>query len=261
MVTTRRTNSALQAAGRGKGGTTNNGNEVQGMGHGSRVNHKNDEHSHTQRTHTTGGSRTSMSAALVEELSEQIKKRDAQMKQQDYQIEMMKKAIAKTGLKTENGESEETEEKDDSEDSVTFKLVKKVKNKGKGVAMESTHKMFMDCKPPSFKGGEDSLVCKRWVRKINQIFDAGNYSDKQKVSYVVLLCKGEALECWESVNTDLTSRTEQMCFNCRGMGHVAAACTQAKYQPGGENKKREVGKTTARAYNMVANKKEHDDEE
>ncbi|GKA82947.1 zinc finger, CCHC-type, retrotransposon gag domain protein [Tanacetum coccineum] len=55
--------------------------------------------------------------------------------------------------------------------------------------------------------------------------------------------------------------TEQMCFNCRGMGHVAAACTQAKYQPGGENKKREVGKTTARAYNMVANEKEHDDEE
>ncbi|GJU62849.1 uncharacterized protein Tco_1244684 [Tanacetum coccineum] len=67
----------------------------------------------------------------------------------------------------------------------------------------STHKMFMDCKPPFFKGGDDSLVCKRWVRKITQIIEAGNYTDRQKVKYAVLLLDGEAMEWWATINVNV----------------------------------------------------------
>ena len=46
------------------------------------------------------------------------------------------------------------------------------------VMIGSTYKTFLSCKPPVFKGGEDPLVCRRWIRKMERIFKKCSFYGK-----------------------------------------------------------------------------------
>ena len=73
----------------------------------------------------------------------------------------------------------------------------------------STFKTFLGCKPPTFKGGEDSLACVRWLRKMEQTFRSAQFTEAQKVNYVVRMFEGEALEWWDSVDQTLSEATRR----------------------------------------------------
>jgi hypothetical protein len=68
----------------------------------------------------------------------------------------------------------------------------------------SSYEVFVSCKPPVFQGGEDPLVCRRWIRKMEQIFDSAVFTEGQKVRYSIRLLEGEALDWWESVDQTLS---------------------------------------------------------
>lgn len=56
----------------------------------------------------------------------------------------------------------------------------------------------MDFKPPTFKGGEDPVACMRWLRKMEQFFESGNFAERHKVTFTVRVFEGEALHWWDS---------------------------------------------------------------
>lgn len=68
----------------------------------------------------------------------------------------------------------------------------------------SSFKNFMDCKPPTFKGGEDLLACMRWIKKMEQVFESGEFTSRQQVTFVVRMFEGEALDWRDSVSSAMT---------------------------------------------------------
>ncbi|PWA56192.1 hypothetical protein CTI12_AA417370 [Artemisia annua] len=72
----------------------------------------------------------------------------------------------------------------------------------------STFESFMKCKPPSFKGSTEPLDCLRWILKMEQTFDSGEFTEPQMVKYAIRMLDGEALEWWNSVSLAL-SRTSR----------------------------------------------------
>lgn len=49
----------------------------------------------------------------------------------------------------------------------------------------SSYKTFLNFKPPAFKGGENPLVYRRWIRKMGQTFKSAVFTENQKMdSYV-----------------------------------------------------------------------------
>ncbi|PWA86609.1 hypothetical protein CTI12_AA139090 [Artemisia annua] len=72
----------------------------------------------------------------------------------------------------------------------------------------STFESFMKCKPPSFKGSTEPLDCLRWILKMEQTFDSGEFTEPQMVKYAIRMLDGEALEWWNCVSLAL-SRTSR----------------------------------------------------
>ncbi|XP_023746169.1 uncharacterized protein LOC111894316 [Lactuca sativa] len=73
----------------------------------------------------------------------------------------------------------------------------------------SSFKTIMDCKPPTFEGGESAVACLRWIRKMDQTFRSGEFPEDQKVNYVVRMFDKEALEWWDTIDARLTEATRR----------------------------------------------------
>ncbi|KAL4591735.1 hypothetical protein LXL04_004706 [Taraxacum kok-saghyz] len=140
----------------------------------------------------TQSAHSSTSAARIEEMEEQIRARDAQISQ-------MQQALRAAGLlPTWSGPLE-----DEAQSRSVPRETVVVKENSRG----STFKTFMGCKPPFFKGGEDSLVCFRWLCKMEQTFRSADFTEDHKVNYAVRMLEGQVLEWWDSVDQLLTKAT------------------------------------------------------
>ncbi|GKE14301.1 hypothetical protein Tco_1421878, partial [Tanacetum coccineum] len=77
------------------------------------------------------------------------------MKKKDAEMAEMQKAMIDAGLMDSQKTAAETEQETEAESMP--RNLGKTEIEGVGQGSLSTHKMFMDCKPPFFKGGDDSL--------------------------------------------------------------------------------------------------------
>ena len=139
----------------------------------------------------TLSARSSTSVARMEEMAEQIRARDVQIAQ-------MQQALRAAGLLPND---ERLEDEVQSRSVPRDRVVIDDDRRG------STFKTFMGCKPPIFKGGEDSLVCFRWLRKMDQTFRSADFTEEQKVNYAIRMLDGHALEWWDSVYQLLNEAT------------------------------------------------------
>jgi len=73
----------------------------------------------------------------------------------------------------------------------------------------SSFKIFMSCKPPTFKGGDDALTCLRWIRKMEQTFSSAVFTEEQKVNYAIRMLEGQALEWWDSIALLISAGTRR----------------------------------------------------
>ncbi|CAI9282707.1 unnamed protein product [Lactuca saligna] len=107
----------------------------------------------------------------------------------------MRQAMHAAGLLPPEGEKEGGDQSFDDEAHNRFvpgqEVVRVVICRG------SSFKTFMDCKPPTFEGGESVVACLRWIRKIDQTFRVVRTFDK------------EALEWWDTIDTRLTEVTRR----------------------------------------------------
>ena len=141
----------------------------------------------------TLSARSSTSVARMEEMAEQIRARDVQIAQ-------MQQALRAAGLLPND---ERLEDEVQSRSVPRDRVVIEDDRRG------STFKTFMGCKPPIFKGGEDSLVCFRWLRKMDQTFRSADFTEEQKVNYAIRMLDGQALEWWDSVYQLLNEATRR----------------------------------------------------
>lgn len=61
----------------------------------------------------------------------------------------------------------------------------------------------MDYRPSKYHGGENALECLSWIMKMEQTFWLGDFTESQKVIYVVRMLKNEALWWWDAINKRL----------------------------------------------------------
>ncbi|KAL4575489.1 hypothetical protein LXL04_022334 [Taraxacum kok-saghyz] len=156
-------------------------------------------HRPTRRTRSVRSLRSNQSttsSAIIEDLAKQVRARDETIAQ-------MQHAMQAAGLfpKPDEPASNKTESGDES------RSIPREAPEVKLVQRGSTFKTFMECKPPTFSGGEDSLAFIRWLRKMEQAFRSASFTENQKVNYAVLRLEGEALEWWDSVDQHLTEAT------------------------------------------------------
>ncbi|CAI9261119.1 unnamed protein product [Lactuca saligna] len=64
----------------------------------------------------------------------------------------------------------------------------------------SSFKTFLDYKPPTFEGGDSAMAFLRWIRKMDQPFQSGEFTEDQKVNYAVRKFDKEALEWWDTID-------------------------------------------------------------
>ena len=48
------------------------------------------------------------------------------------------------------------------------------------------------------------MVCMRWIRKMEQTFKSGKFTEIQRVNYAVRMLESEALEWWDSIDQALS---------------------------------------------------------
>ncbi|KAL4579672.1 hypothetical protein LXL04_015828 [Taraxacum kok-saghyz] len=153
---------------------------------------------HNHRVQPSESARSTSSAAQIAEMENLIKSRDAQIAQ-------MQQAMRAAGLLPDDvgGMDGFQEEEAHSSSMCREPSVVNIVHEG------STFKTFLGCKPPTFKEGEDSLACVRWLRKMEQTFRSAQFTAEQKVNYVVRMYEGEALEWWDLVDQTLSEATRK----------------------------------------------------
>ena len=57
---------------------------------------------------------------------------------------------------------------------------------------------FRKLDPPIFKGTKDPIETNNWLKEIERLFRATEFSDEQQVILAIFVLKGDALEWWES---------------------------------------------------------------
>ena len=134
------------------------------------------------------------STSVIADLRDQLEEKDRRMNEMHAAMLAAGLLKAPTALDGE-GSSHQVSQKDETRMRV---VAENVNLRG------GTYKTFLSCQPPSFKGGEDPLECKRWIRKIEQTFRAACVADSQKANYAIHLLGGEALEWWDSVYESMT---------------------------------------------------------
>ncbi|KAJ9555770.1 hypothetical protein OSB04_010384 [Centaurea solstitialis] len=78
------------------------------------------------------------------------------------------------------------------------------KAKEKAKAKGCSHKNFLGCKPPEFRGCSDPVVCLYWLREMEMAFEASECDSSQRVKFASHLLKGEALTWWNLTRSSLT---------------------------------------------------------
>lgn len=136
------------------------------------------------------------SAAVIAELREQLLDERNQRQEMSAQLGELRAAMRAAGVLR----SQTVDRSGDEEERLNDEGGPMVQN-----PRGSTYKMFLSCKPPTFKGGDDPLVCMRWIRKMEQTFATGNYNESQKVNFAVCMLEGEALEWWDSIQQGITA--------------------------------------------------------
>ena len=153
---------------------------------------------HNQRVQPSESARSTSSSAQIAEMENLIKSCDAQ-------IEQMQQAMRAAGLLPDDVGGMDGFHEDEAHSGSMRKEPSVVNIVHQG----STFKTFLGCKPPTFKGGEDSLACVRWLRKMEQTFRSAQFTEEQKVNYAVRMFEGEALEWWDSVDQTLSEATRK----------------------------------------------------
>ncbi|GJU28577.1 putative reverse transcriptase domain-containing protein [Tanacetum coccineum] len=65
-----------------------------------------------------------------------------------------------------------------------------------------SHKTFLNGKPHSFKGTKGVVGLRRWIEKVEQVFETGKCAEEDKVMFAASTFKGRALTWWNgNVNT------------------------------------------------------------
>ncbi|CAI9267853.1 unnamed protein product [Lactuca saligna] len=140
------------------------------------------------------------SVAIIADLQEQLQERDRT-------LEQMWQAMHATGLLPPEGQNEGGDQSFDDE--VHSRSVPRKEVIGAVRRRGISFKTFMDCKPPTFEGGESVVACLRWIRKMDQTFRSREFNEDQKVIYTVRTFDKEALEWWDTIDTRLTEVTRR----------------------------------------------------
>ncbi|GJS14822.1 putative reverse transcriptase domain-containing protein [Tanacetum coccineum] len=70
-------------------------------------------------------------------------------------------------------------------------------NAGKTMNVQGClHKTFLNGKPHSFKGIEDVVGLRRWIEKVEQVFETGKCAEEDKVMFAASTFEGRALTWW-----------------------------------------------------------------
>ncbi|GJU35168.1 putative reverse transcriptase domain-containing protein [Tanacetum coccineum] len=70
-------------------------------------------------------------------------------------------------------------------------------NAGKTVNVQGcSHKTFLNGKPHSFKGTEGVVGLRRWIEKVEQVFETGKCAEEDKVMFAASTFEGRALTWW-----------------------------------------------------------------
>ncbi|GJZ59282.1 hypothetical protein Tco_0615098 [Tanacetum coccineum] len=70
-------------------------------------------------------------------------------------------------------------------------------NAGRTVNVQGcSHKTFLNGKPHSFKGTEGVVGLRRWIEKVEQVFETGKCAEEDKVMFAASTFEGHALTWW-----------------------------------------------------------------
>ncbi|GJZ32621.1 putative reverse transcriptase domain-containing protein [Tanacetum coccineum] len=70
-------------------------------------------------------------------------------------------------------------------------------NAGRTVNVQGcSHKTFLNGKPHSFKGTEGVVGLRRWIEKVEQVFETGKCAEEDKVMFAASTFEGRALTWW-----------------------------------------------------------------
>ncbi|XP_052620961.1 uncharacterized protein LOC111893627 [Lactuca sativa] len=152
------------------------------------------------RAQPSRSGRSTSSAAIIADLQEQLQERDRT-------LEQMRQAMHAVGLLPIEGVNEGGDQSFDDE--AHSRSVPRQEVVGAARRQGSSFKTFMDCKPPNFEGGESVVACLRWIRKMDQTFRSGEFTEDQKVNYAVRTFDKEALEWWDAIDARLTEATRR----------------------------------------------------
>nr|GEV30188.1 hypothetical protein [Tanacetum cinerariifolium] len=118
----------------------------------------------------------------------------------------------------------------------------RVTNTGGSVNVQGcTHKTFMNEKPHPFNGTEGVVGLRRWIEKVEQVFEICKCAEEDKVIFVASTFEGRALTWWNGNGDDIEAynnyfrKLALMCLGlvpnkkkkierCRKLGHQEADC-------------------------------------
>ncbi|TLX69275.1 hypothetical protein E9993_23060, partial [Labilibacter sediminis] len=122
----------------------------------------------------------------------------------DVQIARMRRAMQAAGIPVDDSDNVEDTFSEEGESNPEQRVPQAPIAGEGGIRRGSTFKTFMDCKPPTFKGGSDVVACNRWIRKMDQTFRSADFTEAQKVNYAIRMLEGDALEWWDTIDGVLT---------------------------------------------------------
>jgi hypothetical protein len=182
MVNTR-ANGIGNGAGRGRGhGTVAGGNRNVGRGRG-------------RGRDGDAGSVTPSLGSIADTAS--VQDMQAELAANRAEMQRMRDALRAAGIGQDDTDpTDRASEEDTDSRSVVEPRFRQARVEPVGMR----YKDFVSCQPPSFAGGDDPVACKRWVTKMEQVFDSGNFPADQLVYFAVRKLEGEALDWWNAMN-------------------------------------------------------------
>ncbi|XP_073110033.1 uncharacterized protein [Elaeis guineensis] len=76
--------------------------------------------------------------------------------------------------------------------------------------MESYYERFRRLNPPLFEGGSDPMATEIWIREMEKMFDALQYSENMKVRLAVPMLKGNAEFWWTAIKAAYRNNDDQL---------------------------------------------------
>ncbi|XP_038989923.1 uncharacterized protein LOC120113180 [Phoenix dactylifera] len=79
--------------------------------------------------------------------------------------------------------------------------------------MDSCYERFRRLNPPMFDGGADYLAAETWIREIEEMFDALQFSEDVKIRLAIPMLKGNAKFWWTAMKATFEGDDEQLTWN------------------------------------------------